>query len=100
MALQNKIFLSFKIYKSHAIFFPSNLLAIHAILFIIVLMSSFSNSMVVVLMMVVSYSTERVQSAGHNSVGPESRVVFLENMKNTENDVILKGFMDEVYIII
>ena len=47
-------------------------------------------------MMVVSYSIERIQSAEHHGVGPESRVVFLENMKNTENDVILNGFMDEV----
>ena len=35
----------------------------------------------------------------HHHISPESHVIFLENMKNTDSSVstvILRGYMDEV----
>ena len=46
------------------------------------------------------FFVEQVRSMG-NQIGPESRVVFLQHMRNTNTDtsvntVNLRGFMDEV----
>ena len=51
------------------------------------------------LMMDLPPFVEEIHAMDHHHITPESHVIFLENMKNSDssdNTVILKGFMDEV----